>query len=516
MSNRNKLTTRPFMFRVKSVLGKLISKIQLSRLDFVLIITVAIISLTGALFGEKILVKDGLGYDGNTYGWIAKKVSLKDIFLQRVDSYYIQRVFPSQIVRYTLQLFQLPLTTPNIVLGFAMLNVGLLVLSSLAWCLICNRMKIGPAGKLVGFLGIFGSFALTKWVSFYPVLTDVSGFAISIGMLYFYLSNNRVCLLLLTIVGAFTWPILLYEGTLFLLFRKDESGLETKWSSAPRHLNFWVALVTSFLLLFGLVWAVFHPNPDFPEPPYEPLLPISIFVTLLFWFYALVPLLDVNRFFDPKYWLKNFRSATWLAVLLCVLGVKIIQRQISVPSPIMTNLVSNILLEPIVTPGVFFVAHVFFYGPIVLLALFWWKPMTHFIQRYGLGLTLNVLLGLFIFLASESRIAINVFPLFVLPIAQVANSYRLRPSTLVLFIILTIGFSRVWLSLNNVPYIFSHLFSLFFPNQVFENAVGSEAPNIFYWMSSGPWMSYKMYVLEAVIVVIVGCLLYFSLRRTAR
>jgi len=518
MTDKKEPVKRLPLDKAKVASKKHVAAISLNYLDFVLIALVFVVALVGALWGEKIAVNDGLGWDGYIYGNIARDFSIRNIFNLQLDAYTIQRILPAVVVHYALRLLQSPFSTPNIALGFALLNVILLTLSALAWCLICNKLRMNSVGKLIGFLGIFGSFALTKWVSFYPVLTDTGGFAISMGMLYFYLSKKKAFLLFLTLVGAFTWPTLIYEGLLFLFFQKNNNNNEDEWSPVPNQLNARISFMFSIILLLGLLWAIAHHDPNVLVPPYESLITNSILVTVLYWFFALAMLLDKSRFFNLRYWLGQVRPVQWLIILLCTVAIKAVQRLIAPtinPFTDPVSILSYILLEPVAAPGKFFVSHLFFFGPVFFFALFWWKLVTRFVQDQGLGLVLNMVLGLFFLLDSESRCAINFFPLFILPVAYVADSFYWRPREWGIFALLTVIFSRVWLPLNEVPNLIARMFPFFLHDKVYmaEQNAGGVVPDVFYWMSIGPWTSPHGYILETALAIPTGCLLYFLVLR---
>jgi hypothetical protein len=151
-------------------------------------------------------------------------------------------------------------------------------------------------------------------------------------------------------------------------------------------------------------------------------------------------------------------------------------------------------------PGVFFIAHVVYFGPIVLLAAFLWKPLCRLIRSDGVGLTLCALVLFAESVCSESRGMINLFPILVAYTAKLTDSLSWRTSDYVGFGLLSLAFSKVWLVINTEPFGPS---SLQFPNQKLQ-------------MNHGPWMSNSMYLVQGACVIACAIVFYVSLPMTVR
>jgi hypothetical protein len=70
----------------------------------------------------------------------------------------------------------------HIIQAYGVINIAATTLVALFWCKIAAELKIGPAGKWLGFGGLILNFAMTKSAFFNPVLTDVTAMAISTAM----------------------------------------------------------------------------------------------------------------------------------------------------------------------------------------------------------------------------------------------------------------------------------------------------------------------------------------------
>ena len=177
-------------------------------------------TLAGFLFSEKIQVGGGLGWDGQIYGSWARDFH-GQVVERGVIRYYLQRVLPPALVHYSLRLFAVPRTDANIIRAFGLLNVALLTLAAFVWCRLADRVVLSRRGKWLGGVGLFVNFAVLKWVSYYPVLTDACALTLGLLMLDCYIADRKWVLGILTALGAFTWPVLIYQGSLLLLFPRD-------------------------------------------------------------------------------------------------------------------------------------------------------------------------------------------------------------------------------------------------------------------------------------------------------
>src|SRR5579871_1376568 len=143
--------------KMGAMLGE--SSSRLVRSDGFRVLLATVLASAGYFFTDRIPVNGGLGYDGIFYTEVARD-PYQRIFLEGVDDYRIIRILPSLVVHAALKLLGIPITDPNILDAFALLNVGMIVITAWLWCLLARRLGIGVAGKWFGFVGLFFSFAI--------------------------------------------------------------------------------------------------------------------------------------------------------------------------------------------------------------------------------------------------------------------------------------------------------------------------------------------------------------------
>jgi len=464
---------------------------------------VLIVGFVQFLVGERITSNDGLGFDGDGLALIVQNFPTL-VFVKGLDTYYLQRTLPLGIIHYTFGVFHISFTNENIIRGFQIYNLALIVLVAHVWGQITDIMKFSVQGKWLAFVGLFVNFAILKFYFYYPVLIDQSAFALGALMLYFFLKSKPWGVLIVSILGAFTWPTMLNLGLLLFIFRQPDTAGLTDYHPMPvkRELIVFIAL---FICHFGVLAFV---NLLFFEGSTAQLdkkdisvvtLPLSIVVSLSSVFFLAKTFFNDNRLFDIKWMLNTLDRKNLSIAAIVLIVVRIAIGYVGVPGGLGDStvaLLNNLLKFSIARPGVFLVSHVVFFGPLVLLALLLWKPFCQLIQQYGPGLTLFFFVSLMFGIAnSESRHLINILPFWVVFTVKVSEKLSWRAFHYWLIFITCFLFSKIWLLINVEP-----LTGNF-----------TDFPWQYYFMNFGPWMSAQMYVAQGSVILMIGILYYFLL-----
>jgi hypothetical protein len=460
--------------------------------DRAIVLAALLIATIGFLASEKIGLNDGLGWDGAIYaGWVG---DFPGALREGIDAYRIQRVFPAALAHYVLHIFESEISTRHVIRAFGALNILCTVLVALLWCRIARELEISDAGKWLGFAGLIFSFAMTKYASFNPVLTDTTAMAISTAMCYCYLRRWQFRMLAVITLGAFTWPTLIYIGAVLVLFpRRPE--LDVQVGPAPRNANLALAGLVTFYV--GL-WTIYVLR-DIKGPvfgflgPIEAVVPLSVCVLLVYLYFGLQELLNNARLFQPAQYFTPGNGLAVLALVVVIVGIKAVQAEASV-RPGYMGLKTYLLLigiEPVAKPGVSIVAAVAFFGPLVIVAMFVWKPVCTLIHRHGLGLTLAVIIGLIHTIDSESRHFNYLIPLVVPMVVKAIEPMGWRRGQYGFIVSLAALSTKAWLSIKGN-----------FNDNVFLY------PDQLYSMHLGPFMSTEMYVVHLAAVTMAALAIY--------
>jgi hypothetical protein len=472
----------------------------------VLALSAFLLALTVWLLGERIYVQGGLGGDGVIYARWAKNFS-DEVFVKRLDSYYIQRILPPAVVHYSLRLLGAPLTDPNVIRAYCVLSVILSTLMGYVWGRIAIILDVSPSGRWLGFVALFLNYITLKYTFFLPVTTDIYAYALGLFMLHAYLTARQVQLAVLTALGAFVWPLSVYVGGLLLIFPTGKRSKDQSPKLPLRVLATVMAAGATALGVLGIRY-VLRVGPQLAnglvDPPYlEPirgLLWLSYAVVAGYLFLGLTFLFRSNRLFDWRQYVGRPQGTGLILALAVIAGVRLLQDWWSTGVHVfgVKEMLAITAFTSVGKPGVFLVMHAVFFGPVFILAVLLWPRVCALIQRQGVGLTLAILLGLLLGLNSQSRYLLNVF-VMVIPFAvKAADELTWQPRTYALFAGLGVLFSKCWLPMNGGNQYHGRF--LEFPDQLL-------------FMTHGPWVSTVMYAVQGAIILVVGWLMY---RRCAR
>ena len=456
-----------------------------------MILTVLVMGTISIFFGEKIEANNGLGYDGKRYAEIAQNFP-EYVLHNQLSPYRIQRILPSAIVHYTLKSLGISLEYRNIIRGFELYNLLLILITIYVWSLISYELKIGIKGKWLGFFALYINFPLAKLNYYYPVLTDTSAFALGIILLYYFLKDNRVGVLFVTIAGAFTWPTMMYYGIiLYLLPRR-----EIMHGPAKPCLDVTLAISSAGIVLSGIIYYYFIQHSDIYPSSVVPLVDrvvyLSIAVVILYVFFSLRPIFDYDQLYDPKF-LTKISPKRLIVISVAFVSIRMLQSFLAGPgsgsNPKILELTCMLAIQ---RPFIFYLSHVIYYGPIILLTCLLWNRICRITHQFGIGLTLFMLMNVMLSLNSESRALIPFFPFVVAFAVMSTEELRWRSSYYWSFAILCLLYSKIWLGIN----------------------AGNAGPwKILYFMNFGPWMSNVMFITQGCFVFLTVAIIYFFTKK---
>ena len=204
---------------------------------------IATLGISSIFWGEKIPINGGFGWDGQIYGTVAQQMDV-----HALDTYYFHRILPSTIVHYALILLRQPLDNHTIILAFSLLNLAMLLLSCVLYRFIAKELLLGNAGFWFGFAAIFVNYPCAKVFWYYPVQTDTTALALSLALLLFYLKKQPFLVFSVALLGAFTFPTLIYAGTFLLVF--PPQAIAERETAMPKWIGMGFAAAVSVGVVF--------------------------------------------------------------------------------------------------------------------------------------------------------------------------------------------------------------------------------------------------------------------------
>jgi hypothetical protein len=472
-----------------------------------------LIGVANILWAERLTVNGGFGWDGVLYGGWAKDF-YNSIFVQRVPEYYAQRILPSAIVHYGLRLFRVPLTDNNIILGFDVYNLLLILLSVYVWGLIADKLQLSNRGKWLGFCFLFLNYAILKNNFYHSVLTDTSAFTLGLLMFYFFLTDKPIGLLAVIVAGAFTWPTAPYMAALlYVCPYQREAAPNVQTSATPR---FKLHTIFAALVCVGalLVYAYLLQPQRFAARVADfnralridmPVLYLSLVIAIVYLFFSVRRAAADDNLFDIRRMLSAIKWPRAVVAVLLLALLKFVVHRLASGEVLgwgFKGFIVHTFLSSLTEPFIFLVAHTVYYGPVILLLLFLWKPFCASLREYGLGFRMFVILNVILSINPQSRYQINVVTAFIIVLVRLLDRAGLQWRSLPFWALLCVFYSKVWYVFNTAPQVDDETMAalLRFPLQ-------------HYFMSSGPWMSHEMYLVQGGVVLLTGILLYFLLTK---
>ena len=484
-------------------------KIQIAKIlssKAAVIAAVLIIALFGFFYGERM---ETFGMWGDEINYTRMTLHFPEAVSEHLlDDYHFQRILPSALVYFSLRLLRQPVVISNIITAYGVLNIGLLVLMGFFWCRISDELKISRKGLWLGFVALFCNYPILKYIPYVQVSTDLYGYVVGLALVFFYLRNNLVGLFITTILGAFCWPTAVYVGTLFILFPREEEG-RGEAAPAPYGINFIIACAVTLIVfselhiimrammsgrIFSLGLFALGAN-----RPIMSILPLSMGVVLVYVFAVISTLLNNRKYFNFQYWLSQFKWFRFVMAVFLFVGLKFVVSYFSSIHNAVSfdHLIKNVFMGSVINPGIFLVAHVAYFGPLVALLFLLWRPFCRYVQSFGPGLFICILLATIYSLDGESRRLINFYPLFVPFLVKLIDDLEWKQSFYWLIFVFSVIFSKVWLRIHAQPW----------------GGTAQEFPVQYYYMSMGPWMSHQMYVVQGAVVLFVVLAIYLLMFR---
>jgi hypothetical protein len=482
--------------------------------NLLMLLLMALIGITNILWAERLTINGGFGWDGLWYaGWVRDFYG--SIFVRGVPEYYAQRILPSAIVHYGMRLFRVPLNDQNILRGFDVYNFILVLFSVHLWGRIADRLSLRNQGKWLGFAFLFLNYAILKNNFYHSTLTDTTGFTLGILMFYFFLSNKPWGLLIVMVAGAFTWPTVPYMAALLFMFPHNLTpGVEEKQPQMRNlRLPTVIAAAVCVITLTLYVYLLGPAKPSFIQTLFGAralridfsLVYVSLAAVIAYLFFGLRPLLADEGLFDLKAMAKRLlrpRVAVALGLIVVLkLAVHALANGEAGGWPF-KGFLGHTLLVALTEPLIFLVAHTVYYGPAILLLVFFWKPFCEAISRFGLGFRLVIILNLLLSINAQSRYQINIVSGFIILLVWIMDRGGLKFRSVPVWVLLCLFYSKIWYTFNTAPQVDDDTMAILlnFPLQ-------------HYFMSSGPWMSHKMYLIQGSIVLVTAILIWVSMKK---
>lgn len=448
------------------------------------------------IFVPGLQANSGLGWDGYKYYMLA----VDGINSPELDSYYIMRMFPSLLIHSIFKLLGIAFSPENVIIGFKVMSTILITLAAAMVRGIFNHFKLRPISYVTGFGIVFLNYGVLNFTYYYPVMTDTPAIFLSIALFYFFIKGELLNIALISIMGAFTWPVITVMGIALIIFPYF------KLEEEPLPVNFkWGLSGALALYAIAVGWYLVyhqHERPDikFTLPISEGMLPLSFacFVAL----FAFMPwVLNNTQFIKPAYWLSALNVKRIVAVII-IAAVFIGLRSLLTfkPASEYTTLYHQVkihLLYAFVRPFITIFSHVNYWGVVMLLVIIFWNRFSAFVATFGLGFAGIMLLNLAFFgMKPESRALAHFFPWLMILAALYIDKFEFHKLFYGFAILVNLATSKIWLFFNDT----SAYINL-------DGTINGQAQLFF--MHLGIWMTEKVWLVLGIATLL--CIITFTL-----
>jgi hypothetical protein len=433
-------------------------------------------------------------WDPNSYKWdSAIYVSwVKDfpaILNNHINAYHIQKIFPSIAVNIFMRTFKVPVSTENILFSFQIYNFLITIFTIYFWLLISNTFKLNFWAKAsLSFLFV-ASINSTNWISLPAIIDPTALFIFSI-ILWAYFTNKSWCIYATIIPATFTWPSLIYFSFFLIAFPYNEKGKINAFALKVAHSILpvfkWVAIFASLIVLLFTIYQLNNQRyidwcspADFSiyTPFYSGLLYLSILCNGLFVYFSFKPIFK-NITID---WLGDFFCRLFSIKLLIrvsifaafFFGMQNLIDFIASDEQVVVSgkrIISSTFILPLIFPFSNILAHLIWYGPLIVLIVFNYTDIIRNIfDNKNHGLILTVAMSLIFAINPESRYSFNLVLVFLFYLASIRIT-KLNTKQILFICILQLLHLILYKLLYDVTYDSSHRLN-------------------------GPWVSHQNYII---------------------
>jgi len=466
---------------------------------------IAIVLVGGAitiLFGERIGIFHGLGWDGQAYAAWAKDFP-HEVLDAGVNTYQSQRVLPSGLLYYAMALVGAAHTDANVIVAFQLLDLASLAICALLLGLIAKQLAWTRAQLWVAFVATFLGFANAKEALYYPTLTDSAAFALAMATVWAYLARRALAQWLILFASAFTWPALFAFGALASILPRPAAPLPRTTGAWHRHVAIGFAIATAAFIVVWFLYVLAHPVgiERWLDRAHHELYPLTIGCIAVAT--ALAAYFVARQDETWSVW-PYLRGVRWRRIVIGVAVVVAIvvarelwERRAGTKGygfgwrELRHYYVANAMLAPLWNV----VHQVVYYGPIVLVVIAAWPQIAACAARWGPTAVLALGFAVMSSVSSDARHLLHAMP-FVIVIAVTATAAWWTPRRVLGFALIYLPWSKLWLAIRYTA--------------VHDSLAW---PDLRFFMQHGPWASDATFLAHLAGVVITSVALWLLLRR---
>lgn len=489
-----------------------------TRLVFFSLAGLVAYALVYFIWGEKLPVAGGLGWDGLAYAAYATH------FLQEItttsDVYHVTRIFPSLLIYGVTSLLGIKLATAYAVfLAFYILNNMMFLAAGYLWYKICKLKGFNTYIYLIGFISLFINYACLKLAQYAPVFVDPCVLCFGMLVLFFYLKRCYVSMAIVVLPLFFTWPIVIMLVLPLMIYTFSDSAI-LKASSAQK-INAFIVVSLFIGYLCALLYILVCQSqlvPDWvslsyswnhawwPASRHRPswiyfILPVSIVIASIYVYFIALNSAIFNVLKNSyRVYLPNVALYSLLIALCWGLFYWLSHLSANYTGKTLfsgAEFLALTALGSIAKPALNLIMHTTFFGPCAILWLVYMRSIFLAANEERFGLLLFVIITYLMALNAHSRQLTFSIPFMIYLLCKVLDNLRMINHKIQFLLAYTaaalIG-SKIYYLINVAPLqggILSYPFQRFF-------------------MNFGLWTIWSGYLFNVILAILMCLFLYLG------
>lgn len=487
---------------------------------FILLLVYAVYGIVYQIWGEKVPlgVGEGLGWDGKTYGDAVARFPeiLRD---KSINMFYIQRILPSGVVFFITQILGLDNTNVNVIKAvFGGYNYVLTLLIMFVWWLICKKQHYNNVISIGGLLSLMFMFPIAKLNGYYVVLTDTTAIVLGMWAVYAYLCNQNLTLLLITILGAFTWPIVIIALPCLIIFKKSYVFAIQENDKINKKIQIILTICLFFLALtFGVHYKAYGFNFSNHKIFDLVLYVLGCFAFAFTGIFLFRKYIAIDFLAEIKSFIKSPLTQLNLVWLFASLAVFVLVKWYASGFLPMqgvvgfTGYIVRIIKFASTWPFYPILSHIVFYGPLIILCCFNWKSIMDTVFLHGVGMALFVFLNIIQVFDPETRHLNFFLPFLLFFLAETLRNTNFSSNFKLLYVAVALLASKVWLVINTPKFIYNIDFTdTYTPEDMAKVDIETTQR---YFMNFGTFMTYNSYMIQLIVLVPIILLFNYLLNK---
>ncbi|MCI4626712.1 MAG: hypothetical protein L3V56_12220 [Candidatus Magnetoovum sp. WYHC-5] len=427
------------------------------------------------LFGERIPVNGGLGWDGIEYARYSRDY-FNEITKNRHEfliSYEALRSLPFLVVYIIHKVLFITPTDEALIQIWRVMNGFMIILS--LYLFVCSLMFHGIERRyqILGLTLFFLNFIVSKHLIYYSIQTDAIALFLSSLSLFLYLRGKAYLLLLTTLFASFSWPIGGMMNLLLLLFpyKKDAPSIPFKlygfseqalskfrWSFEDIRIRLFMAFIGTYVLMAFAYIIIYFFNFAVPwQPPipvFKPLAPVGLFIFCCYFFMVFYYFLSLSPFKTLAHSIKIRSIVLFVLAYVLIYLIKVLflkgylgLHELRTSTEHTITSVFMFLSYHSAKPGGFIVGNAVGFGLIFMLFIVHMDKFFEALYEHYYQMAFMVILSVLITMGPTSREMIYNFPFvaFIIIIALAKMNYSGRE--LAVFYVMAFIASKIWYSL---------------------------------------------------------------------